>query len=152
MNWRSAVPIVVALLIGGTGGSLLARPRAQKGTRDGILEAVVRENADPASFELHRTDEDALMLVGAGSTRRLFGYSDLERFADARHSEISPTSLESFRVLDVSESARYGSIEYEVAWKYEAERRPLSMRAIVHEVWERQGGGWVRVFSAMDLE
>jgi hypothetical protein len=127
------------------GGFLISSAVAKAET----LEEAVQQTIDPQKFEASVLDEDSVLMVTSGSARRLYDRDEVVTLATDVKSAGVANAVSGFKVVNKTEDGASASIVYELDWKSTQGNTIATTHLISHEIWQRQPGGWRRVFAVM---
>jgi hypothetical protein len=113
------------------------------------LEEAVQQTLNPQTFDASVLDEDSVLMVTSGSARRLYDRDEMATLAADVKSAGVINAVSGFKVVNKTEDGASASIVYEVDWKSTQGNTIATTHLISHEIWQRQPGGWRRVFAVM---
>jgi hypothetical protein len=119
---------------------------------DPSLNDAVRKLLDASTFDVNMLDKEASVLVAHGSDRRFYTREEIAEVLDTARRAGTKYDVSNFKILHEDRSGQFASIDYQVTWRTSVNSATITTDLLSHEIWERSGDGWVRVFAAMDAK
>jgi hypothetical protein len=113
------------------------------------LEEAIQQMLAPKTFDPSVLDDDVVVLVTSGTSRRLYDGDEIAGLAANLKVSGTENTISDFKVLSKTEAGQFVSIVYSVDWKSSLGQTVTTTHLTSHEVWERQVSGWRRLFAAM---
>jgi len=118
---------------------------------DSSLESSVRSMLDASTFDINILDKNASIVVAHGTDHRFYTPEELQEVLDLAKTTGTRYGVSGFKILQEDlGNGQFASIVYRVVWKSTVDDVNTTTVIVSHEIWERQGNKWNRVFAALD--